>query len=265
LAALASKEGYRTFPGTAVKDPAFADWIREEQVDLILNVNSLYLIHESILRAPLIGAFNLHPGPLPECAGLNSVSWAIYHGAESHGVTLHWMAPGIDTGDIAYQARFPIEPDESPFHLMHRCVQRGIEMTEELLAAASLHPQVIPRIPQDLSRRRYFGKKAPQDGRIRWDLPAASVANFVRACDYAPFPSPWGHPSTVLFDRQMEVIKVTRTFLPCGQQPGTVRLSGEGGLHVACADEWLALLKLNIDGRFVTPAELLTSAIRSCP
>ena len=57
-----------------------------------------------VLEAPRIGSFNLHPGPLPEYAGLNAPSWAIYHGEQEHRVTLHWLDAGIDTGPIAYGA-----------------------------------------------------------------------------------------------------------------------------------------------------------------
>ena len=67
-----------------------------------MNVHSLFLIHPWS-SAPTIGSFNLHPGPLPEYAGLNVPSWAIYEGEKrSHGVTVHWMDEGVDTGPIAW-------------------------------------------------------------------------------------------------------------------------------------------------------------------
>ena len=65
------------------------------------------------VAAPTIGSFNLHPGPLPEYAGLNVPSWAIYEGERSHGVTLHWMDEGIDTGPIVWQERFDDRLDDT--------------------------------------------------------------------------------------------------------------------------------------------------------
>ena len=67
-------------PSTSVRDPEFAEWMRSEEIDLLLNVHSLYVIHADLVAAPRTGSFNLHPGPLPEYAGLNAPSWAIYHG-----------------------------------------------------------------------------------------------------------------------------------------------------------------------------------------
>ena len=84
----AEKLGCRTWPAETVKDPAFAEVIRDAEVDLLLNVHSLFVIKPEIVAAPRWGSFNLHPGPLPRYAGLNAPSWAIYRGERSHGVTL---------------------------------------------------------------------------------------------------------------------------------------------------------------------------------
>src|SRR5262245_55559847 len=81
---LAEQMGYRTWPAELVKDQTCAEVLRAEQVELLLNVHSLYLIAPEVLQAPRYGSFNLHPGPLPRYAGLNAVSWAIYRGETSH-------------------------------------------------------------------------------------------------------------------------------------------------------------------------------------
>jgi methionyl-tRNA formyltransferase len=98
--------GYQTWPSILVKEPRFADEVRAAEVDVILNIHSLFIINKEVVKAPRIGCFNMHPGPLPRYAGLNAVSWAIYRGETSHGVTIHKMEPGIDTGPIVYQERY---------------------------------------------------------------------------------------------------------------------------------------------------------------
>ena len=97
--------------------------MRSEEIDLLLNVHSLYVIHADLVAAPRTGSFNLHPGPLPEYAGLNAPSWAIYHGESRHTVTVHWMEPGIDTGAIAYETSFEIAEDDTGLSLSARCVR----------------------------------------------------------------------------------------------------------------------------------------------
>ena len=254
---VARQMGYPVWPAVWVKDFEFGDRLRAEGIDLVLNVHSLYIMHPRVLAAPRIGSFNLHPGPLPEYAGLNTVSWAIYHGETQYGVTLHEMTPAIDAGHVAYQARFPIQEIDSPLSLMMRCIRAGIPLVLQLLEAASRDPHAIPLTPQDLSKRKYFGKEVPNGGRIRWDGPAQAAVNFVRACDYQPFPSPWGHPRARLGDQEVQILKASRTGVRCEAAPGTVGTTGDQDATVACADEWITIRMLRVGGRTVAPEMLL--------
>jgi UDP-4-amino-4-deoxy-L-arabinose formyltransferase/UDP-glucuronic acid dehydrogenase (UDP-4-keto-hexauronic acid decarboxylating) len=248
VGSVAEQLGVPTYPSERVKDPALADWIRDEQVDLLLNVHSLYVIRAEVVAAPRIGSFNLHPGPLPEIAGLNAPSWAIYLGEKRHGVTVHWMQPGIDTGAIAYEDRFDIGPDETGLSLSVACIRRGVPLVLELLAAAARGADAIPAIDQDLSQRRYFGREVPQEGRLDWTQPAERVVAFVRACDYLPFPSPWGHPRTELGGEEVGVAKAALTGEPVDAPPGTVGSRDPLAVRVAAADEWVLVRRVIVDG-----------------
>src|SRR5687767_14955429 len=75
VAGAASRLGYRVWPAPQVREHGFAETIRQEGVDLLLNVHSLFVLPADVVAAPRIGSFNLHPGPLPSYAGLNTPSW----------------------------------------------------------------------------------------------------------------------------------------------------------------------------------------------
>lgn len=126
LVSKAEKECVPIWSGTLVKEPQFADTIRSHHVDILLNINSLYRICPEVIEAPQIGAFNFHPSLLPDYAGLNAPSWAVFHGEKSHGVTIHWMVPTIDAGEIAYQAEFPIENQDTCATISFKCVKFGV-------------------------------------------------------------------------------------------------------------------------------------------
>ena len=232
---LACRLGHRPIPARRVREPAFAGELAGCAPALLLNVHSLYIVPPAVLQVPRLGAYNLHPGPLPECAGLNAPSWAIYHGWQRHGVTVHRMEPGIDTGAIAYEEHFPITPADTGLSVALRCAQLGVGLVKKMLEA-----EAIPSRPQDLSQRRYFGRGVPQGGRIDWNAPARRIHDFVRACDYAPFASPWGTPRAMLADREIEVSKTAMTGERCDAAPGTVKENE----FVATADEWLRLKKV---------------------
>lgn len=260
---VAEKLGHPTWPASLVRDPDFAGTVRSEKVDLILNVHSRYVIHEKVINAPRIGSFNLHPGPLPAYAGLNTVSWAIYRDERTYGVTVHKMVPEIDAGPIVSQSFFKIEAKDTALSLYSRCIKAGVPLVLQLLETAYRNSGAIPLIPQDLTRRQYFGKTIPEHGRLRWSRPAREIVNFVRACDYYPFPSPWGYPRARKGDQDIALVKASLSGKACDALPGTVgEVRGLSGVYIACADEWILARELMINGRRIDAVDVLRTMNR---
>jgi methionyl-tRNA formyltransferase len=259
---LSRRLGFQTWPVEQVKDPDLGERIRHCRVDILLNVHSLFRIHKDVLEAPRLGSFNLHPGPLPRYAGLNSVSWAIYRGEREHGVTLHRMQATIDAGPIVYQEIISIACDDKGLSLTTKCVNAGIPLILRLIETASRRPADIPSIPQDLSNREYFGHEIPQNGNLSWDRPARQVIDFIRACDYLPFRSSWGLPRTRLGTSILGVAKAMPTGRPADRPPGTVGGASDGAVEVACVDEWLLVRHLQLGGTIIPAIEVLKKGDR---
>lgn len=237
------------WPAEDVRDPALGTKLSDSGIDLLLNVHSLYLATEAVLRAPRVGCFNLHPGPLPEYAGLNTVSWAILQGEREYGVTVHRMEPRVDSGAIAYQERFEVDcAGETALSLMHKCVRAGVPLLVRLLEQAAVDPAAIPAVAQDLSRRRYYGRGVPHHGRLDWRRSAGEICNFIRASDYGPFPSPWGRPSATVGAREVHVLSASSTAEQAGVAPGTVGPTTASGILVAAGDEWVVVRRVMADG-----------------
>lgn len=251
----AQRLGLEASPAELVRSAAFAAQLQE--VDLLLNVHSLHIAHPDVVAAPRIGSFNLHPGPLPEYAGLNAPSWAIYNGEAAHGVTLHWMDDRIDAGPIAWLERFELGDTDTGLSVAGQCVRRGIPLVLRLVETAAIDAGSIPRRAQDTSRRRYFGAGPPNDGRLDWSAPARAISCFVRAADYAPFPSPWGHPLATLDGSEVGIAKVAETGVATALPPGTIDGLTDAGAVVATGDELLVVQKVQAHGRYVKPSELL--------
>jgi methionyl-tRNA formyltransferase len=259
---LAEKMGCRAWPAELVKDADFAGVVRSEKVDLLLNVHSLFVIKGEIVAAPRYGSYNLHPGPLPRYAGLNAPSWAIYRGERSHGVTLHRMLAGIDTGSIAYQALFDIDDNDTGFSVSAKCIKFGMELIKKLLDAATMGTDQIPAIEQDFALREYFSRGTPEDGWLDWSRPAREVFNFVRAADYSPFQSPWQTPRSRLGDEEIGFVKVALTGQGCDEPPGTIgRRDGET-VRVSCADEWIDVKRVLKRGKVANAIDLLVPGSR---
>jgi len=254
---LAERLGCPCWPAEWVRERGFSERVRAADVDLLLNVHSLYLVPGAVLNASRLGSYNMHPGPLPEYAGRNPVSWALFRGETTHAVTIHRMVPEVDAGPIAYQASFDIEERDSALTVSVKCVQAGVPLITRLVDTAATNPAAIPAIGQDRSRRSYYGRDVPQGGQLIWPRPARDVVNFTRACDYVPFRSPWGHPVGRVDGRQVAVVKATRTGVRCAAPPGAVSDVVGGAVRVACADEWVLVHRVLTDGQLVDASRTL--------
>lgn len=263
VADVAAKLDCRVLPAETVREPAFADSLRDERVDMLINVHSLYIIHGDVVAAPRIGSFNLHPGPLPGYAGLNAPSWAIFNGETRHAVTLHWMTAGLDTGAIAYNAWFDLAEMATGLSCSMLCTRLGVPLVGKLLTAALQDGASIPAQSQNGAQRvLYKRNEVPFGAKIDWNKPAATLDAFIRASDYHPMPSPWGHPETGHNGASLDVVKVQRTGRACDAAPGTLAIGEAGAVEVATGDEWLVLKRVQQEGRVLPPAELLEAGGR---
>jgi methionyl-tRNA formyltransferase len=264
VAGVANNAGIPLRPGSEVRDRALAGELEAQGVHLLLNVHSLHIVDPEVLGAPTLGAYNLHPGPLPERAGLHAPSWALYEGDETHAVTLHRMTANVDEGPVAFAKRFRVGPRATALEVMTNCVRRGLPLVERMLELAE-NGEPIPAHPQNLARRRWFGAGPPEGGRLDWNRPARRVVDFVRACDYGPFPSPWGFPRCEVGGREVAIAAARALDEAADAKPGTVAAVPGGAVSVAAADAWVRVEQVEVAGMRVSAAEVLRPGERLCP
>lgn len=256
VASVADELGVPRIEPARVREPAFADWIGEREVDLLLNVHSLLIANGTVLEAPRIGSYNLHPGPLPRYAGLNAPSWAIAEGETRHAVTVHRMTAEVDAGDVAYEAWFDVGPRDTGLRVATRCVREGVPLLGRLLDDAAAG--TIPARAQAREGRRWFGREVPHSGRLPWQLGAQRVVDLVRAADYAPFPSPWGTFATrVEGGSEVEIVRAARSGEATDALAGTIGAVRDKSVPVSAGDEWVLVERARRDGATVAPAEAL--------
>lgn len=73
------------------------------------------VLYDKIIGRDLIDAtetiVNCHPGRLPQYRGARPVNWALRNGEHLHGVTIHIIDTGIDSGPVLGETLFSIWPD----------------------------------------------------------------------------------------------------------------------------------------------------------
>ncbi|MGH7815109.1 MAG: formyltransferase [Candidatus Binataceae bacterium] len=166
-------------------DESWASKIAAMKPAVVYSFSYRYLIPESILAIPPLGAYNLHPSMLPAYRGRAPINWMLVNGEREGGVTLHRMVARADAGDIVAQRAIAIAEDDTALTLYRKLVPIGAELVTEM------HPRIVagtaPRRTMDLSRGSYFGRRRPEDGRIDWNCPARQIYNLVRAVTH-PYP-----------------------------------------------------------------------------
>jgi phosphoribosylglycinamide formyltransferase-1 len=65
---------------------------------------------------------NIHPALLPAFKGLDTHARAIAAGAKTHGATVHFVVPEMDSGPIIAQAAVPVLADDTPQTLAARVI-----------------------------------------------------------------------------------------------------------------------------------------------
>jgi phosphoribosylglycinamide formyltransferase-1 len=104
---------HRAYPERAAFDAVLAREIDRYGPDLVALAGFM-----RILTAPFIERYrgrlvNIHPSLLPAFPGLDTHRRALAAGAKTHGCTVHFVTPAVDSGPIIAQAAVPVLPGDT--------------------------------------------------------------------------------------------------------------------------------------------------------
>lgn len=126
-------------------------------LDVVLSYLHRRKIRQALIEAPRVGCFNFHPAPLPELRGVGGYNFAILENHAHYGVSVHWVAPEIDAGDLVWVRRFPIEPRLETAWSLERKAQAALwELFVEFVDLLE-RGSPIPRTPQ--GEGRYISRR----------------------------------------------------------------------------------------------------------
>jgi methionyl-tRNA formyltransferase len=125
----------------------------------VLVLGGTRIIKTSILETPRRATVNSHPGLLPWLRGSASVGWALYKDMPQ-GATVHFIDPGIDTGDIIARRKLSVSRRDTYESINARIAALSGELMAEALTF--LANGEAPREPQDLNAGETF-KVIPDD------------------------------------------------------------------------------------------------------
>lgn len=221
----------------------------------LISVNSTTIISQAVLERFDGRAVNIHPGRLPDFGGLYAVQWAIRLGETATAATAHFMTETLDAGDVIYAASVPIRPHDTGLSAWLRCLRVQARVLKWLLTEIAAGRK-LPRVSQDLSRRRCFKAADALGDQLPSHLHAIEAERWVRAGNYQPLSSPTYRPTLVNPSPRLTLWLDEVAVAECGAAmdlaPGEARAL-DGKVIVGCAGSSALLVKR---ARVVTSAGL---------
>jgi methionyl-tRNA formyltransferase len=225
-----------------LKDEAFFELLSTLSPDLIAVVAYGKILPKSVIDYPKYGCINVHGSLLPEYRGAAPMQRAIIDGKEKTGITIMYMAEGLDTGDMLLSRELIINENDNFENIHDGLGMLGAEMLVEIIPM--LQSGAAVRVPQDDSLSSYAKKITKEDCLVDFSKDAQTVHNLIRGL--SPVPLSFTHTPNGKLLKLIES-KIADRETP-HERIGEV-LSLDGKIEVACAKGSLYIERVLPEGK----------------
>ncbi len=232
-----------------LKNPEFLAELKSLNADLQIVV-AFRMLPEAVWNMPPMGSVNLHGSLLPQYRGAAPINWAVINGEKETGVTTFKLKHEIDTGDILLQTSFTIGDDETAGEVHDHMKEIGAKLL--LKTIKGLADRTLKETPQTSNRQpathiKHAPKIFTETCKIDFTNTVDEVHNLVRGL--SPFPGAF----TYLDGKMLKIYKSEKLQLVSGQtgtvRPGSHETDGKTFLKFACANGYIQLKELQLEGK----------------
>ena len=228
-----------------VRRPEALAELAELRPELVVVMAYGQILPKALLEMPRIACLNLHASLLPAHRGAAPIAASILAGDRETGITVMYMAEGLDTGDMLLTRAIPIRRRETGGSLHDRLAELAPAALADALRL--LVEGKAPRVPQDSSRASYAGKLDRDTGRINWSESSTQLDRLVRA--FNPWPS--AYTTMIASDGASRRLKIFRA-VPVRRfhgPPGQVVALLSRGPVIGTGVGGLLLLEIQLEGK----------------
>lgn len=225
--------------------PEVIDWVRELDPEVMVTMAYGRILPRALLEAPKLACLNVHASLLPRHRGAAPIQGVIASGDRESGITIIYMAEGLDTGDILLEKRIPIRRRETGGTLSDRLAElapMALAQSLDLLATGK-----APRIVQDHTLATITGKITRKDCLLDWNRPACELERIIRSLQ----PRPAAAAVLPLLSGELLTVKIHSAILvrKSNGNPGSILRSDARGILVACGEGGILLGTIQPEGR----------------
>ncbi|HUQ97681.1 MAG TPA: methionyl-tRNA formyltransferase [Chitinophagaceae bacterium] len=238
----AVEKGLTILQPPKLKDPQFLNELKALQPDLQVVV-AFRMLPQVVWALPPLGTINVHGSLLPQYRGAAPINWAVINGERETGVTTFKLQQEIDTGAILLQEKISIGDDETAGSLHDRMKKTGAQLLVKTIV--DLTAGTLIEMPQQAggSGLKHAPKLTTETSVIDWTKPVAAVYNLIRGL--APYPAAF----TELDGKKVKLYAVSKEDNQPTEAQGTLVTDKKTFLKFACADGYINILELQLEGK----------------
>jgi methionyl-tRNA formyltransferase len=232
------------FQPVKIKDRTAIEQLRFLRPDVIVVMAYGQILPRDVLQIPTIACLNLHASLLPRHRGAAPIQAVIESGDRDSGITVMYMAEGLDTGDILLQRPIRLGRRETGGSLHDRLAKAAPAALNDALLL--LKQGRAPRIPQKNADATYAAKLTREHGEIPWTADRELIDRKIRAMN--PWPSAYTWLPTADGPKKLKVftcIQIKRA----NAEPGQVVAADKNGILVACGSGGVLLREIQMEGK----------------
>ena len=248
---VAERHGLPVLQPERLRAPEAVEALAALQPDLIVTAAYGQILPKAVLDMPRYGCLNVHASLLPRYRGAAPIQYAIMSGDAITGVTIMYMAEGLDTGDMISSVTAPIGADDDAGSMFAALSEAGARLlidTLPKLLAGELQAE-----PQKEEEATYAKMLRRGDERIDWSRSSRDIANQVRGLRPAPGAFTQWHGETLKVWRCAPLDAARPS-----AAPGEVVGADAAGVDVCTGDGVLRITELQPAGKkAMSAAELV--------
>ncbi len=216
------------------------EYILSKNPDVIITCAYGQIIPTILLETPKYNAINVHASLLPKLRGGSPLHRAIINGYKETGITIMYMAPGMDDGDIITQESIKIEDNDNVGIIHDKLSLLGRDLLFKTLP--DIFNNNINRTKQNESEVTFAYNIKPEEEIIDFNKTAKEVYNQIRGM----YPFPVAHTSL-----NGNIIKVceSRVGNITKGKPGEIVKIYKDGIGVMCKDKEIILTRVKPSGK----------------
>ena len=238
----AQSQNIPVYQPETLRGEEFSKLLNELSPDLIVVAAYGKILPKNVIDFPKYGCINVHGSLLPEYRGAAPMQRAIIDGKKVTGVTIMYMAEGLDTGDMLLKREFEIKEDHNFEDIHDGLGALGADALLEVIEM--LESGNAQRIPQDDSLSTYARKITKDDCVIDFSKDARTVHDLIRGLSPVPLSLTHTPNGKLLKVIESKIADETKTHSTSGQV-----ISLENGIEVSCGKGSVTLLRVLPEGK----------------